>query len=218
MTKHLDLLKKKQEELRKAIESEQNRKIKLESEPREGNLCFFEFRQTNSGGHWEINDKLCKRLFIEAHNYEEARDKALNMGVYFNGCDNGLDCSCCGDRWYDCEDKLEFPYRFGTLSLQSAKDSGYKYEKTTFVYARRDKPDPNEYDLIFDTIKEYAQYLADDYSWYKQNEIKARLFYYDGRVVEIKKKDRKKSQPKQEEVTDKTARLKMKTFKISYVD
>lgn len=24
--------------------------------------------------------------------------------VYFDGCDDGLDCDCCGDRWYRADD------------------------------------------------------------------------------------------------------------------
>lgn len=26
--------------------------------------------------------------------------RAIYIGIYFNGCDTGADCTCCGDRWY----------------------------------------------------------------------------------------------------------------------
>lgn len=73
-------------------------------------LNWYEFSQNNSGGIFTVDEKLCHRLFIEACTYEEAKQKALDMGVYFDGCDSGMDCPCCGDRWSDWEDKHEFPH------------------------------------------------------------------------------------------------------------
>lgn len=114
---------------------------------------FYEFDQNNSGGYFVEDDKLCHRLFIEATTLEEAIDKVEGLGVYFNGCEDGIDCSCCGDRWYEPwgDDGLTFPYT-------------YSEAKT------------------FQTIEEFAQYLAAKYGWTKPD---ARIFYKDGRVVEI---------------------------------
>ncbi|MEV5407168.1 hypothetical protein AB0L20_32150, partial [Streptomyces albidoflavus] len=28
-----------------------------------------------------------------------ANSRALGLGIYFNGCVDGRDCRCCGDRW-----------------------------------------------------------------------------------------------------------------------
>jgi hypothetical protein len=30
---------------------------------------------------------------------KKANDKALELGIYFDGCYKDVDCSCCGDRW-----------------------------------------------------------------------------------------------------------------------
>ena len=30
-------------------------------------------------------------------------------GVYFDGCESGMDCDCCGDRWYRADDLFAYP-------------------------------------------------------------------------------------------------------------
>ena len=99
--KHLENLKRKKEELEKQIAEEEAKVVS-----KEGVLKFFRFQQNNSGGFFNVTDKLCRNLYIEAHSYNEAREKATDMGVYFNGCDIGIDCSCCGDRWDDYADEI----------------------------------------------------------------------------------------------------------------
>lgn len=64
-----------------------------------GDLKLYHFRQNNSGGHFVSTPDLDVNVFVEAHTYREANDLAEAVGVYFNGCSSGRDCSCCGDRW-----------------------------------------------------------------------------------------------------------------------
>jgi len=99
-------------------------------------MSFYEFNQNNSGGSFQVNDKVCHRLFIEADTPDEATEIAEGLGVYFNGCDDGMDCPCCGDRWYPLyrDDAVKFPLEYGK-------------------------------DQIFENIQDYAQYLADEYGW-----------------------------------------------------
>lgn len=61
---------------------------------------LYEFRQNNSGGAFVINRNLDINLWIEADSPEDANKTAQSIGVYFDGCEIGVDCSCCGDRWY----------------------------------------------------------------------------------------------------------------------
>lgn len=63
---------------------------------------FYEFCQNNSGGYHDLDQSrgIGPIVFIEANSYQEANDKAEEIGIYFNGCEEGLDCDCCGDRWY----------------------------------------------------------------------------------------------------------------------
>jgi hypothetical protein len=60
---------------------------------------FFCFSQNNPGGHFDINENVAHYVIIEAYSPEDANSRAEDIGIYFNGCDNGTDCSCCGDRW-----------------------------------------------------------------------------------------------------------------------
>lgn len=38
-------------------------------------------------------------LIVEADSATEADERAERAGAYFNGCESGMDCECCGDRW-----------------------------------------------------------------------------------------------------------------------
>lgn len=67
-------------------------------------MGFYQFTQNNTGGDFQVNDDIAHFVLIEADSYKEANNRAENVGVYFNGCDTGEDCPCCGDRWYELED------------------------------------------------------------------------------------------------------------------
>jgi hypothetical protein len=70
------------------------------SELKPPSLKFYRFRQNNSGGHFHENDKVGELVIVEAISHTEANEIAEDNGIYFDGCDSGRDCSCCGDRWY----------------------------------------------------------------------------------------------------------------------
>ena len=60
-------------------------------------MPFYEYNQNNSGGSFTGP---AMYVLVEANNADEANYRAEQNGLYFNGCDAGLDCDCCGDRWY----------------------------------------------------------------------------------------------------------------------
>lgn len=62
---------------------------------------YFHFAQNNSGGSFDIDDKVAYHVIIQAHSAKEANRLAVDTGIYFNGCKSGSDCNCCGDRWYE---------------------------------------------------------------------------------------------------------------------
>ncbi len=64
-------------------------------------MRFYHFSQSNSGGWYSIP---AKEVFIEAVNAVEANEIALQNGIYFDGVAKGIDCDCCGDRWYPVDD------------------------------------------------------------------------------------------------------------------
>ena len=65
-------------------------------------MAFYEFSQNNSGGSFDHDRDagIGYRVWIEANNADQANDLAEGIGLYFDGCDTGMDCDCCGDRWY----------------------------------------------------------------------------------------------------------------------
>jgi len=60
-------------------------------------MAFYHFSQNNSGGHFSGPP----HVVIEAINASEANYIAQQNDIYFNGCASGIDCTCCGDRWYE---------------------------------------------------------------------------------------------------------------------
>ena len=84
---------------------------------------WFRFRQNNSGGRWAgpVN------VVVEARSPEEANSLAEASGhVYFDGCSDGQDCDCCGDRWSrqwknDCE-----PDGYSVFASRAEAEEGVK--------------------------------------------------------------------------------------------
>jgi hypothetical protein len=80
------------------------------------NTKWFYFDQNNSGGSFDHKpvDGIGYGLFIEATDKDHAIERAEHIGLYFDGCDSGMDCSCCGDRWYrPWDDGTDKPQRYG---------------------------------------------------------------------------------------------------------
>lgn len=117
---------------------------------------FYKFDQNNSGGAFDIDDKVCHRVIIEADTIDEAIDKAEELGIYFNGVDKGIDCECCGDRWY--------------VPMDDVMSGIWEFNPRTTI------------EEMFGDIETYAQYLADEYGWTIPD---ARIYYKNGEVIEI---------------------------------
>ena len=100
-------------------------------------MPFYEFHQNNSGGSFITSDKLAEFVIIEAENSKLANNKAEDLGVYFNGCEDGTDCACCGDRWYPVQDddfyKSASPLIYGK-SPQEAVNQNWCVDKGCMVY------------------------------------------------------------------------------------
>lgn len=69
-------------------------------------MPFYAFNQNNSGGGFSYDERegISHWVIIEASSANEANSTAASAGIYFDGCDDGRDCSCCGDRWYPVDD------------------------------------------------------------------------------------------------------------------
>jgi hypothetical protein len=79
-------------------------------------MHWFKFDQNNSGGVFIRDDRVAHTVWIQARSADEANAKAESIGIYFDGCDTGDDCPCCGDRWYATSDhetdRYEVPEEF----------------------------------------------------------------------------------------------------------
>lgn len=85
---------------------------------------FWTFSQNNSGGSFDYqpNDGITHFVIIEATDETHAMARALDIGLYFNGCESGMDCSCCGDRWSE-------PYSDGDDSPSIYGEPAETYEE-----------------------------------------------------------------------------------------
>ena len=67
---------------------------------------WYHFNQNNSGGRFDIDQDrgIGPHVWIEAVNAGHANYIARDLGIYFDGVDDGIDCKCCGDRWHWASD------------------------------------------------------------------------------------------------------------------
>jgi hypothetical protein len=78
---------------------------------------FYTIDQNNSGGRFAIDYEagITCYVIVEADNAIEANERAEQIGIYFEGVEDGYDCECCGDRWYTAheDDAKETPTVYG---------------------------------------------------------------------------------------------------------
>lgn len=82
-------------------------------------MRYYHFSQNNSGGEFDFDESkgITRHVVIEAENASEANQIALRIGMYWNGVSEGIDCSCCGDRWWPCNegDGLDYPHVYSDV-------------------------------------------------------------------------------------------------------
>lgn len=122
---------------------------------------WYEYRQNNSGGHFAYSDGVSNFVLIEASSVDKANSKAESIGIYFNGCDEGIDCDCCGDRWYE---EYEAMTEFTTYSFRKGG-----YGATTHA-----------------DVRGYAQALADNDTWVRGKPAVI-VYFADGSVERFTK-------------------------------
>ena len=90
-------------------------------------MSFYTYRQNNSGGRF-IGPALY--VIVEANSSNVAMAIAEEIGVYFNGCETGEDCSCCGDRWSSWEDdKTDIPKIYGKKVEEALKNDPFSWDE-----------------------------------------------------------------------------------------
>lgn len=153
--------KKNAEAKLKEIEEQLKQKDKLKDI--KGKAKFFLFDQNNSGGHFDRDKDVCENVIIEAYSIEDANLRADNFGIYFDGCSQGMDCSCCGDRWsklWDKEDGTEEPMISGD-KVREHFSNGFYDEQVIIHYLNGTKER-----IIFKTSKDCPKH-----EWEQQYDI-----------------------------------------------
>lgn len=107
---------------------------------------FYTYRQNNSGGSFKITKKIKHFVIIEADSAKEANEKAEHIGIYFDGVEKDIDCSCCGDRWNKVleEDGTEKPEIYGEdassyLAFRKQLFCGLSTKEKVIVYYKNGK-------------------------------------------------------------------------------
>lgn len=124
---------------------------------------WYKYNQNNSGGSFVIDDHVSVTVMVQASNAKEAEAKAESIGIYFYGCEDGRDCSCCGDRWYRADDRLD--------------------NFTVYHWKKKDQ--------VFDNVRDYAQALANNDVWAKSEKPSVIVYFADGSVERFIKENNK---------------------------
>lgn len=112
---------------------------------------FYCYSQNNSGGSFMVDDRVCHHVIVEAGNSAQADEIAEAVGIYFNGCDDGVDCDCCGDRWYsaygdgDAEPEIygSHPREYQSMFVEPGEVYCRIYYKDGFVAEFRHEAQPS---------------------------------------------------------------------------
>lgn len=91
---------------------------------------FYTYTQNNSGGTF-IGP--AHYVIVEAMSMDDAETIAEKNEIYFDGCDNGHDCSCCGDRWYRGADENKEPMIYGESLEDSSRSTLAEADKVKHV-------------------------------------------------------------------------------------
>ena len=95
---------------------------------------FFTYHQNNSGGSFAVGDSVAHTVIIEAKTAEQADSKAQEIGIYFNGCEEEIDCPCCGDRWTTACEGTTTPLIYSTPAEEYYENWGKVGEVYCYIY------------------------------------------------------------------------------------
>jgi hypothetical protein len=163
---------------------------------------FYELSQNNSGGSFDLNERLCHRLYIEAEDVEKAVKIAEGFGCYWDGVEKGMDCPCCGDRWHRAElvdlEKINTQWNGYEITEWLDGKGGTHMKDVAIQNLKAQYPGQtwlvesvleNKYGstrvigrIRLNSIEQYAQIMANLYGFTKPD---GRVFYANGGIKEI---------------------------------
>ena len=99
---------------------------------------FYTFSQNNSGGSFttDLDRGIGEYVIIEAESAEDANSRAEAIGIYFNGIVDGIDCECCGNRWFRADDGAGYlaPSIYGEAIVGDTVLSTWSFRSDIFIH------------------------------------------------------------------------------------
>lgn len=101
---------------------------------------FYMFPQNNSGGFFDHDpdNGIGYTVWVEAVDASHANARAELIGLYFDGCRSGTDCSCCGDRWHeaDDDDASDMPESYGEAwrEVEDGEEPTLHWEIPSYIH------------------------------------------------------------------------------------
>jgi len=100
---------------------------------------FYRFKQNNPGGFFDYKPPFGLYVYIEADSEDAAVNRAEEVGLYWNGQADGVDCSCCFDRWKPDPELIDFNIRKDAAPLPDITSlarytANYRGGPTSVVY------------------------------------------------------------------------------------
>jgi hypothetical protein len=99
-------------------------------------MPYYHFRQNNTGGYYAPDTT--HHIIIKADTADEANRIAVERTpIYFDGVANGLDCQCCGDRWYaqwDDDEGASEPLIYGRTIHPDGYIMSYGQREDILIY------------------------------------------------------------------------------------
>lgn len=121
-------------------------------------MDFYEYHQNNSGGRFDL--ELGENVYIQATTADEANSIAQNNGIYFDGVEDGRDCQCCGDRWYEADfgDKVNSDAISITVKKILSNEIDTKiaiifHDEVIISFERNGKDNKDNLEIFLDRIK-----------------------------------------------------------------
>lgn len=135
---------------------------------------FYEFRQNNSGGGYDVDGNVCRIVIVEAHDVNHALEIFRPMIENQSGS-----CPCCGDRWIghpheeiDLSKWREEGYTVGEYNLDVWDDADERWFALYGEFPRIEEPTWKSREIVkeglkefvgkiyFNTIEQYCQFVA----------------------------------------------------------
>lgn len=138
---------------------------------------FYNYDQNNSGGSYSGP----KYIVVEADSPQQADKIAESKTpVYFDGCDSGQDCSCCGDRWSTASySQVNEVPSFYNIAYPDSQDGVLGWLKDNFETVKYSLDRGVDVHIFYlDGTKKILTFSEEDYLTAKQSYMNQKDFCY----------------------------------------